>query len=174
QFSGGSATSSTTRNDLRRKDDARRKHPAVLRVSAITVAGTLSVLMVTAVAPPIVADQSDRAVINAPVTLLTAPISGEIDLLSAVPGGDVQAGDTLAQISNPRLDRSTLISLEEKSADARAKLAATRARKESDQVYISSLDSEIANQVEQLTAQLQSQIAELRARVAQSNAMSGE
>jgi multidrug resistance efflux pump len=174
QFSGGSATSSMTRNALRRKDDARRKHPAVLRVSAITVAGTLSVLMVTAVAPPIVADQSDRAVINAPVTLLTAPISGEIDLLSAVPGGDVQAGDTLAQISNPRLDRSTLISLEEKSADARAKLAATRAKKESDQVYVSSLDSEIANQVEQLTAQLQSQIAELRARVAQSNAMSGE
>jgi hypothetical protein len=52
-----------------------RKHQAILRVTAIGVAGLLSILMVTAVAPPMVADQSDRAVVNAPVTLLTAPMS---------------------------------------------------------------------------------------------------
>jgi hypothetical protein len=49
------------------------RHPVILRVSAIGVAGILATLMVTAVAPPIVADQSDRAVVDAPVTLLTAP-----------------------------------------------------------------------------------------------------
>ena len=151
-----------------------RRHPAILRVSAIGVAGILSALMVTAVAPPIVADQSDRAVINAPVTLLTAPIGGEIDSVAAVPGIDVHAGDTLAQISNPRLDRGTLISLEEKSADDREKLDSTRAIRQSDRIYLTSLDSEIASQTEQLKAQFQSQIEELRARVAQSVAMSGE
>jgi multidrug resistance efflux pump len=130
--------------------------------------------MVTSVVPPIVADQSDRAVVNAPVTLLTAPIGGEIDSLAAIPGSDVHPGDTLAQISNPRLDRTTLISLEEKSDDARESLEATRAKMESDRAYISSLDNEIASQTEQLKAQLQSQIEELRARVAQSNAVSGE
>jgi len=35
---------------------AARRHPAILRVSSIGVAGLLSALMVTAVAPPIVAD----------------------------------------------------------------------------------------------------------------------
>jgi multidrug resistance efflux pump len=145
-----------------------------LRVSAIGVAGLLSALMVTAVAPPIVADQSDRAVVNAPVTLLTAPIGGEIDALTALPGSDVRDGDKLAQISNPRLDRGTLISLEEKSSDARQKLDATRAKRDSDRAYVASLDTELANQSEQLKAQFQSQIEELRARVAQSNAMSGE
>src|SRR5437763_16661839 len=99
-----------------------RKHPALLRMSAIGVAGLLSALMITAVAPPLVADQSDRAVVNAPVTLLTAPISGEIDTLSAAPGSDVRSGETLAQISNPRLDRATLISLEERFAHVREKL----------------------------------------------------
>jgi multidrug resistance efflux pump len=151
-----------------------RKHPAILRVSAIGVAGLLSALMVTAVAPPIIADQSDRAVVNAPVTLLTAPIGGEIDALTALPGSDVRDGDRLAQISNPRLDRGTLISLEEKSSDARQKLEATRAKRDSDRAYVASLDTELASQAEQLKGQFLSQIEELRARVAQSNAMSGE
>jgi multidrug resistance efflux pump len=150
------------------------RHPVILRVSALGVAAILSALMVTAVLPPIVADQSDRAVVDAPVALLTAPIGGEIDQIAAVAGHDVRAGDRLAQISNPRLDRSTLISLEERSADAREKLAAARANRQSDTTYVASLDAEIAGQIAQLKAQLQAQIEELRARVAQSMAMSGE
>ena len=150
------------------------RHPAILRVSATAVAALLAALMVTAVLPPIVADQSDRAVIDAPVALLTAPVSGEIDSILATPGSEVRAGDRLAQISNARLDRSTLIALEEKEADAREKLDATRASWQSDHAYVASLDGEIASQTEQLRAQLQSQIEELRARVAQSAAMSDE
>lgn len=149
-------------------------HATVLRVSALSVAGIVSVLMVTAVAPPMVADQSDRAVVNAPVTLLTAPISGEVGQMAAAPGSDVEVGDRLAQISNTRLDRGTLISVQQRSADAREKLDATRAKKDSDRAYIASLDIEIANQVEHLKAQIESQIEESRARVAQSYAFSGE
>jgi len=98
------------------------RHPVILRVSSLAVAGILAALMVTAVVPPIVADQSDRAVVNAPVKLLTAPINGDIDSLSATPGREVNAGDVLAQISNARLDRTTLIMLEQKTSDARQKL----------------------------------------------------
>jgi multidrug resistance efflux pump len=146
----------------------------ILRASSLVVASILSLLMLTAVVPPIVADQSDRAVVNAPITLLTAPIDGEIDSLAVSPGHSVEAGDSLAQISNVRLDRGTLISLEEKAADAREKLAATQANKESDRAYLKSLDAEIAAQIEQLKAQFQSQIVELRARVAQSESLSAE
>jgi multidrug efflux pump subunit AcrA (membrane-fusion protein) len=138
------------------------------------VASVLSLLMITTVVPPIVADQSDRAVVNAPVTLLTSPIDGEIDSLAISPGHTVEAGDSLAQISNVRLDRATLISLEEKAAEAREKLAAAQANKESDRAYLKMIDSEIANETEQLKTQFQSQIAELRARVAQSESLSAE
>src|ERR1700730_6104683 len=141
------------------------RHPVILRVSSLVVASVLSLLLINAVVPPIVADQSDRAVVNAPVTLLTAPIEGEIDSLTMNPGHAAEAGDSLARISNVRLDRTTLISLQEKAGDARAKLASTVARKNSDRAYLTSLDAEIAAQVEQLKAQLQSQIVELRARV---------
>ena len=150
------------------------RHPAILRVSALGVAGVLAALMITAVVPPIVADQSDRAVIDAPVTLLTSPIAGEIDSLEVEPGNEVTGGQRLAEISNPRIDRGTLISLEEKSADSREKLDAAKSKKQTDIAYTASLDSEIANQAAQLKMQLQSQIEELRARVAQSTAMSGE
>jgi multidrug resistance efflux pump len=149
-----------------------RRHPAILRVSSLVVASVLSLLLINAVVPPIVADQSDRAVVNAPVTLLTAPIEGEIDSLTMNPGHAAESGDSLARISNVRLDRTTLISLQEKAGDARAKLASTAARKNSDRAYLTSLDSEIAAQVEQLKAQFQSQILELRARVAESNSLS--
>src|SRR4030081_1547755 len=144
----------------------------ILRASSLVVASVLSLLMITTVVPPIVADQSDRAVVNAPVTLLTAPIEGEIDSLAATPGHSVEAGESLAQISNVRLDRGTLISLQEKAAEAREKLAAAVANKNSDRAYLKSLDAEIAAQIEQLKAQFQSQIAELRARVAESDSMS--
>jgi multidrug resistance efflux pump len=149
-----------------------RRHPVILRVSSLVVASVLSLLLINAVVPPIVADQSDRAVVNAPVTLLTSPIAGQIDSLTMNPGHAAEAGDSLARISNVRLDRATLISLQEKAGDARAKLASTVARKNSDRAYLTTLDAEIAAQVEQLKAQLQSQIVELRARVAESNSLS--
>jgi multidrug resistance efflux pump len=83
-------------------------YPMILRVSSLVVAGILSLLLINAVVPPIVADQSDRAVVNAPVTLLTSPIDGEIDSLAANPGHSVEAGDSLAQISNVRLNAATI------------------------------------------------------------------
>jgi multidrug resistance efflux pump len=145
----------------------------ILRVSSLVVAAVLAALMVTAVVPPLVADQSDRAVVNAPVKLLTAPINGDIDSLSATPGREVNAGDVLAQISNPRLDRTTLIMLEQKTSDARQKLAATQEKRSSDLTYLASLDQQIDGQVAQLKSQFQSQIVELRAKVAESDALGG-
>jgi len=150
------------------------RHPVILRVSSLVVASILSLLLINAVVPPIVAEKSDRAVVNAPVALLTAPIDGEIEALTMSPGHAVEAGDTLARISNVRLDRTTLISLEEKASDAREKLAATQGKKDSDRAYLKTIDSEISNQIEQLKAQFQSQIVELRARVAQSESLSAE
>ena len=70
------------------------RHTVILRVSSLVVASVLSLLMITTVVPPIVADQSDRAVINVPITLLTSPINGEIESLSASAGRAVPVDDT--------------------------------------------------------------------------------
>ncbi len=149
-------------------------HPTILRASGLLVGTILSLMMITAVVPPIVADQSDRAMVDAPVTLLTTPIDGEIDTLSADLDKPVRTGDTLARITNFRVDRGTLIALDEKAADAREKLQATRAKATADRAYLASLDTEITNQTEQLKSQFQSQTVELRAKVSESDSLSGE
>jgi multidrug resistance efflux pump len=156
-----------------KKNPRASRHPAILRASSLVVGGVLAILLVTSVVPPIVADQSDRAVVNAPLTLLTAPIDGEIESISKNVSNAAESGDSLARISNPRLDRGTLISLEEKTADARAKLEATQQKKNSDRAYVRMLDTEIANQSEQLRAQFRSQIAGLRAKIAETDSLSG-
>src|SRR6202790_2946659 len=168
------STSEFTSEESRKEPRPMKGHPAILRVSSLIVAALLSLLMLTAVVPPIVADQSDRAVVNAHLTLLTAPVEGIIDVLSGVPGREMHPGESLARISNSRLDRSTLISLESKAADVREKLEATRGKRASDREYVDALDHEIAIQADQLKAQFESQIVELRARVAESDALSGE
>ncbi|WP_249127896.1 HlyD family efflux transporter periplasmic adaptor subunit [Bradyrhizobium lablabi] len=105
--------------------------------------------------------------------MLTAPIEGQIESVSKNVSNTAESGDSLARISNVRVDRGTLISLEEKAADARAKLEATRQKKESDRTYVKMLDAEINDQSEQLRAQFQSQIAGLRAKIAETNSLSG-
>jgi chromosome segregation ATPase len=85
----------------------------------------------------------------------------------------VNAGDELAHISNARLDRTTLIMLEQKASDARQKLAATQEKLSSDLSYLAKLNGEIDGQLAQMKSQFISQIEELRAKVAESDSLGG-
>jgi multidrug resistance efflux pump len=149
------------------------RHRTILRVSSVSVAAILSLLMVTAVVPPLVADQSDRAVINAPVALLTAPVAGDIDAISVRAGLDVQKGQSVAKLSNARVDRSTLITLEGKSAETRERALAAARKQASNLEYLAALDRSISEQSSRIAGIFEQQIAELRARVAAS-ASSGQ
>jgi multidrug resistance efflux pump len=160
--------------DLASTSISSRRHSVILRSSALVVGTILSILMMTAVMPPLVADQSDRAMVDAPITLLTAPIEGEIKTLSVPLDSSLRTDNLLARISNTRVDRGTLISLEDKVVDTREKLQSTQAKAVADRQYLASLDAEIADQTGQVTSQLRSQIVELRARVAESDALSAE
>jgi multidrug resistance efflux pump len=161
-------------NHLFRESNMPATHGTILRVSSLTVVGAMSALMVTAVMPPIVADQSDRAIVNAPVTLVTSPIEGDIQSIEQRLGQSVEAQDVIARISNPRVDRSALIQLEERASGVKQQLESARRKKSSDRAYLQVLDGEIARQKQQLERDFQAQISELEARVAESVAMGGE
>ncbi|WP_144439929.1 HlyD family efflux transporter periplasmic adaptor subunit [Methylobacterium sp. AMS5] len=145
-------------------------HTRVVRVSAYSVATVLALLMTTATLPPLLADQSDRAVMNAPISLLTAPIAGEMTEVSASIGKRLRMGDSVARIHNGRIDRTTLITLDGKVDELRGSLLAARQKKESDQAYVAALDAEIRRQVEQTVAKLDGEVAEARARVGSADA----
>jgi multidrug efflux pump subunit AcrA (membrane-fusion protein) len=68
------------------------RYGRLVRVSSVGLASVLALLIGTSVLPPLVADQSDRAVVNAPVTLLTAPIAGDVEAISVQAGDRVKGG----------------------------------------------------------------------------------
>ncbi len=145
-------------------------HTRMVRVSAYSVATVLALLMTTATLPPLLADQSDRAVINAPISLLTAPIAGEMSAVVPGIGQRLAPGETVAQIHNARIDRTTLITLDGKVSELRGSLLAARQKRESDEAYVAALDAEIKRQVEQTVAKLDGEVTEAKARVAGANA----
>ncbi len=147
---------------------------ALKRVIGFTVSAALSILVLTAVLPPLVADQSDRAVVNAPVTLLTAPIAGEVKSLSATPGTVLSARSPVAEIVNNRIDRSTLINLEGKQTDTRENLQAIRAKKDSDALYVIAIQSEIKRQSEVVLQRYEQQVQDLQAQLGSATAASEE
>ncbi len=141
---------------------------------AFSVAAALSTLILTSTLPPLVADQSDRAVIDAPVMLLTAPIAGEIKTMTARPADVLQAKSVVADIVNPRVDRTTLIALEGKQTDTEENLRAVRAKRSSDLQYIDGLTLEINRQAAIVVARYEQQIVDLRAQVGSAGAATEE
>ncbi|MGO4175599.1 HlyD family efflux transporter periplasmic adaptor subunit [Bosea sp. TAF32] len=142
-------------------DPKGRAHSRFIKVSAYFVATVLAGLLLTATLPPLVADQSDRAILNAPVTLLTSPIAGEVAAMNVAPGARMAEDAAVAEIWNKRVDRSTLISLQGKAEEFQRALITARARKEADRGYIETLEREISAQKAQLITQLTDQNAGL-------------
>ncbi len=142
----------------------------IIRLSSYSVALVLAVTMANAVLPPLAADESDRAVIDAPAILITAPIDGEVRQVSIKSGQSVASGEPVAQILNDRVEQTTLVSLEEKAASIRKHIQAAHQKREADLRYLATLDADISAQRDQLTKQMQGQLEETRARIAEFDA----
>ncbi|GEP11229.1 hypothetical protein MGN01_30740 [Methylobacterium gnaphalii] len=149
------------------------RHGRLVRVSSVGLASVLALLIGTSVLPPIIADQSDRAVVNAPVTLLTAPIAGDIAAIPVSAGESVEPGSLVARISNDRLDRSTAIQLAGRVSELRERALAAENKRRSNEAYLAALDQAIREQSAQLSQVLRAQVEELRAKIASAVA-SGE
>jgi multidrug resistance efflux pump len=134
----------------------------------------LALLIGTSVLPPLVADQSDRAVVNAPVTLLTAPIAGDVEAISVQAGDRVKGGEVLAQIGNPRIDRTTAIQLDSRVADLRERALSAERKRLSNLAYVEALDKAIQQQSEVMAQILRRQADELKAKIASALASGAE
>ncbi|MBB2961430.1 HlyD family efflux transporter periplasmic adaptor subunit [Methylobacterium sp. R2-1] len=152
---------------------AEHRHGRLIRVSSVSLASVLAILIGTSVLPPLVADQSDRAVVNAPVTLLTAPIAGDIGDIPVAAGDSVERGSLVAQITNDRLDRATAIQLAGRVSELRERALAAENKRTSNEAYLAALDRAIRDQSAQMTQVLRAQVEELKAKIASASA-SGE
>jgi multidrug resistance efflux pump len=149
-------------------------HGRIIRTTTYCVASLLAVLMLTAALPPIVADESDRAILDAPITLLTTPIAGEVSALSANVADRTSQGATIAEVKNTRVDRTAMIALESRANNYRQALTAAQSKKEADLHYVNALDNEISAQKAQLINQFEKQNAALKAQVDSARATTEE
>ena len=141
------------------------RHRGLVRISSVSVASVLAILIATSIVPPLVADQSDRAVVNAPLTLLTAPIAGDVEGIEVRAGDTVAQGTRLASISNNRLDRTTAIQLDGKVMDLRERALSTERKRVSNLAYLDALDKTVQERSSQMIQILRSQVEELRAKI---------
>lgn len=142
---------------------SRTKFRGVVRAASLVTSAVLAILILAAVVPPLTADQSDRAVVNAPIALLTAPVAGDVESISIRPGQVIGGGQTVARIVNPRVDRSTLITLEGKYAETKGRASAAANKRASNLAYLASLDKSIEQQTQQISVIFRQQITELKA-----------
>jgi biotin carboxyl carrier protein len=147
-----------------------RRWAALRRGIAVSVSAGLAALILTSALPPLVADQSDRAVIDAPVALLTAPIAGEVTQLAARAGAELASHANLAEVVNNRVDRSTLITLQGQLSDAQSRLKAIRARRDDDTSFIGQLSSDIARRTAAVEARYAEEIVDLEDQIGAANA----
>ncbi|UHC18084.1 HlyD family secretion protein [Methylobacterium currus] len=163
-----------TQSSSRSRPQAPHRHRGLVRLSSVSLASVLALLIGTSVLPPLVADQSDRAVVNAPVALLTAPIAGDIAAIPVKAGDSVEPGALLARIANPRVDRTTAIQLDSKVTDLRERALSAERKRLSNLAYLESLDGAIKLQSEGIAQMFRSEIEGLRAKIASAQASAEE
>ena len=141
------------------------------RLFAVGFAGLLAILLLANIAPNFLSSSSRRAVINAPVTLVTSPISGRILEGPAISGQRFRAGDIVARVQNPTVDRNVLVQLSLQSLGVEERRAILRTEGEQQQQRVAELDSQIAALKPEVMLQLVASEGEARARLASTRAI---
>jgi multidrug resistance efflux pump len=151
-----------------------KNYRAGIRTASSVVAIVLALMAATLALPPLVTARSDRAVVNAPLVLLTAPISGEVQSVAIEAGGEAKQGEALFSLENARVDRSTAIQLSQKISEMKERIIAIARKRESNQAYVQELDAALANQVAQVRKVWDAQLAELKASLGAAASVSEE
>lgn len=89
---------------------------------------------------PLMSSSATRAILNAPVILLTTPIDGVVSSLTVKPGETFEKGQTIATIENPRANQETLLTLQTRRLTLEQQLASLKSQAEHDQQFYDALD----------------------------------
>ncbi len=147
-----------------------RRYVWFLRGTTYITAGTLGALILSAAMPPLLTATSERALVNAPVITLTAPIAGMVDPISLGEGEDLPADAAVARIDNPRIDRATLTHLEIRLVDVADKRDHAEHKAQTLRAAIERLDAEFDDKVTAMQRLRATELAALTARLAEAKA----
>ena len=141
-----------------------------MRVFSFSVAGVLGLLLTSTTMPSFLGASTDRALVNAPAQLVTAPIKGVISNFAMAPGDRFAAGKHVGAVRNDDVGREKLIELGVKASELSNDLASSRAALAQATATENRLKAFIARQSVAVTEQLQAAVQGAAARLAEAEA----
>ncbi|MGA8138939.1 MULTISPECIES: hypothetical protein [Pseudomonas] len=97
-------------------------------------------LLLSTLFMPLLSTSATRAILNAPVILLTTPIDGVVSSLSIKSGTSFVEGQQLAVVENPRANQDTLLTLQTRRLSLEQELSSSFSQFEHDQQYYQALE----------------------------------
>lgn len=110
------------------------------RLAGYGVVAFIAWLLFSTLFMPMMSSSATRAILNAPVILLTTPIDGVVRTLSIQPGTTFKTGQDIATIENPRADQETLLGLQTRRLTLQQQLAAMASQAEHDRKFYNALE----------------------------------
>lgn len=110
------------------------------RLVGLGVLGFILWLLLSTLLMPLVSASATRAILNAPVILLTTPIDGVVSALEVKPGTTFTQGQKIAVVENPRANQETLLTLQTRRLTLEQQLASSTSQAEHDQRYYEELE----------------------------------
>jgi len=89
---------------------------------------------------PLMSSSATRAVLNAPVILLTTPIDGVVSSLTIEPGASFATGQKIATIDNPRANQEALLTLQTRRLSLEQQMSSLTSQAEHDQQFLDALE----------------------------------
>jgi multidrug resistance efflux pump len=90
---------------------------------------------------PLLSSSATRAILNAPVILLTTPIDGVVSSLKIQPGATFIQGQDIAVIENPRANQEALLTLQTRRLTLEQQLSSLASQAQHDQQYYDALEA---------------------------------
>lgn len=97
-------------------------------------------LLLSTLFMPLLSTSATRAILNAPVILLTTPIDGVVSSLDIKSGTAFVQGQKVAVVENPRANQDTLLTLQTRRLSLEQELSASLSQFEHDQQYYQALE----------------------------------
>lgn len=97
-------------------------------------------LLLSTLFMPLLSTSATRAILNAPVILLTTPIDGVVSSLDIKSGTSFVQGQKVAVVENPRANQDTLLTLQTRRLSLEQELSSSLSQFEHDQQYYLALE----------------------------------
>lgn len=124
--------------------ETRSKHISLSLLPRLVGVGVLVFvvwLLFSTLFMPLLSLSATRAILNAPVILLTTPIDGVVSSLKIQPGATFIQGQDIAIIENPRANQEALLILQTRRLTLEQQLSSLASQAEHDQRYYDALDA---------------------------------